>query len=481
MTTADYLEQLQQDKDDLVDNLTTKGITGLTGDETFTELVPEVLNIQTGGKTTPEEKDVCFYDYDGTLLYSYTKQEFLALTSMPENPTHEGLTAQGWNWTLEEAKTYLNNGYTLLDIGQTYITDDEKTRIYVELDNVSLKPYLYLTFSDDSITVDWGDGTTETINQSYTQHTYSQVGSYIITIQNQKSISIGMSGNSDFLLSPNTSKYDGGDKNNYYMKKIKKIECGKNVNLGYRAFEHCNNVKIITLSNSTSINASYIFEYCYNLKALIIPRNNRTITSNFITTADGLEKLIFPNLTNLSNFGGVIGCVKRLIIPNYELSNYGAYTPKLQKKEICKTTSAFWTNWFQNLKLLEEVILPTSITGINTNGFLGCESLTKINCENITGIYIAAFQDCRSLTYLKFGDVTTIRDNAFRNCYNMKVYDFTNNTAIPTLTSGAFYGINDDCKIIVPDDLYEDWIVAENWSTYVSNIISKSNFDALNS
>jgi len=49
MTTADYLTQLQQDREDLIDNLETKGITGLTGDETFTELVPEVLNIPSGG------------------------------------------------------------------------------------------------------------------------------------------------------------------------------------------------------------------------------------------------------------------------------------------------------------------------------------------------------------------------------------------------------------------------------------------------
>ena len=49
MQTSDYLEQLVQDRDDLVDNLTTKGITGLTGDETFTELVPQVLDIPSGG------------------------------------------------------------------------------------------------------------------------------------------------------------------------------------------------------------------------------------------------------------------------------------------------------------------------------------------------------------------------------------------------------------------------------------------------
>lgn len=50
-TTSDYLEQLEQDREDLVDNLESKGITGLTGDETFTELVPEVLNIpsESGG------------------------------------------------------------------------------------------------------------------------------------------------------------------------------------------------------------------------------------------------------------------------------------------------------------------------------------------------------------------------------------------------------------------------------------------------
>lgn len=48
-TISEQLTQLISDRDDLVDNLTTKGISGLTGDETFTELVPEVLNISGGG------------------------------------------------------------------------------------------------------------------------------------------------------------------------------------------------------------------------------------------------------------------------------------------------------------------------------------------------------------------------------------------------------------------------------------------------
>ena len=45
-----------------------------------------------GGNVIP---DVRFFDYDGTLVYQYTADAFLALDTMPENPSHEGLTAQG--------------------------------------------------------------------------------------------------------------------------------------------------------------------------------------------------------------------------------------------------------------------------------------------------------------------------------------------------------------------------------------------------
>ena len=81
MTTSDYLTQLQQDREDLVDNLEAKGITGLSGDETFTELVPEVLNIPSGSggldwsalgyNGTPESlQDE--YDYSLQILNNWT-------------------------------------------------------------------------------------------------------------------------------------------------------------------------------------------------------------------------------------------------------------------------------------------------------------------------------------------------------------------------------------------------------------------------
>ena len=47
-TTLDYLEQLVSDKNDLVNNLTEKGEEAESS-ETFTTLVPKVLNIEGGG------------------------------------------------------------------------------------------------------------------------------------------------------------------------------------------------------------------------------------------------------------------------------------------------------------------------------------------------------------------------------------------------------------------------------------------------
>ena len=56
-TTAQYLEQLQADKQTLVDNLVAKGVEA-TNDETFTSLVPKVANIQSGGSETDEYWDL---------------------------------------------------------------------------------------------------------------------------------------------------------------------------------------------------------------------------------------------------------------------------------------------------------------------------------------------------------------------------------------------------------------------------------------
>jgi hypothetical protein len=74
--------------------------------------------------------------------------------------------------------------------------------------------------------------------------------------------------------------------------------------------------------------------------------------------------------------------------------------------------------------------------------------------------------------------VTSFGTYAFSYCYGMAYYDFRASKSVPTLSNtNAFNNIPSDCKIVVPDSLYDTWIAATNWSTYASKIIKASAFN----
>lgn len=63
----------------------------------------------------------------------------------------------------------------------------------------------------------------------------------------------------------------------------------------------------------------------------------------------------------------------------------------------------------------------------------------------------------------------------FYNCYAIIWYDFSHHTSVPSLTNvNSFNNIKGNCKIIVPDALYDTWIAATNWSTYADYIYKVS-------
>lgn len=184
-------------------------------------------------------KKVNFLDYDGTISYSYTAAEFAALSSMPANPTHDGLTAQGWNWSLANAKAYVAK-YGKLNIGQMYITDDGKTRIYIHLEEGRTSPVLGVC-PNGTVDIDWGDGTThDTLTGSdistavYTSaHSYAAPGDYVIQLT--VTGSMGFGGNGLLVYA------SGSDNRNYvYKNAIQKVELGSGViNIDNSAFNSC--------------------------------------------------------------------------------------------------------------------------------------------------------------------------------------------------------------------------------------------------
>lgn len=105
---------------------------------------------------TAEENDVIFIDYDGTIRYSYSAEEFAALTALPPLPVHAGLTGGGWNWTLADAKAYVakSGGHC---IGYNPETTDGKTHGFIDLLEDALYVQIDISLNGTAV-VDFCDG-----------------------------------------------------------------------------------------------------------------------------------------------------------------------------------------------------------------------------------------------------------------------------------------------------------------------------------
>ena len=406
----------------LIDKLTSianaiRSKTGSTDLMSLDDMPTAIEGIQSGGgNPSAESKDVNFIDYDGTVLYSYTASEFAELSVLPENPTHSGLTSQGWNWSLSDAKTYVAS-YGKLCIGQMYITDDGKTRIYIHLEEGRTSPMLGCC-PNGTVTVDWGDGTTtDTLTGTSTStvkwtgnHAYASAGDYVITLT--VSGSMGFAGSSTtgcYLLRYSSSS----DKLNYgYRNSIRKIEIGKGVTIiGNYAFTECHNLSNITIPNIVTSILRSAFDKCLKLSSITIPNSVTSIGS-----------CAFQGCHNLSN----------VAIPNS--------VTKIDSYAFC------------SVYVIPSITIPNSVTSIGDNMFQYCYILPIIKIPKT---------------------VTKIPSGAFYGCYSVAIYDFSTHTAVPTLSAtNAFYGIPSDCEIRVPAALYDTWIAATNWSTYASNIVA---------
>ena len=282
-------------------------------------------------------KEVNFLDYDGTILYSYTAAEFAALSSMPANPTHDGLTAQGWNWSLTNAKAYVAK-YGKLNIGQMYITDDGKTRIYIHLEEGRTSPVLGIC-PNGTVDIDWGDGTThDTLTGSSTStavytsaHNYAAPGDYVIQLTVTGSMGFGSNG-----LLVYTSESDNRDF--VYRNAIRKVELGSDVtSIGGRAFYCCYNLSSITIPDGVTSIGNEAFGGCYSLSSITIPDGVTSIGNSAVGACATLSSSTIPD--SVTSFG-----------------NYAFY----------------------NCYNLSSITIPDSVTSIGAQAFYNCYGLAHI-------------------------------------------------------------------------------------------------------
>ena len=243
-------------------------------------------------------KDVNFIDYDGTIVYSFTAQEFSSLSVMPANPSHTGLVSQGWNWTLANAKTYVAS-YGKIWIGQMYGTESGDTEIDIQLHAPRLAPYLGIAING-TVEVDWGDGTakstvtgTSVSTQKRTLHNYSVEGNYTIKIH-KVSGSYALYGTSTYgVLS---GGFSTANNNKVYANAVKNVRINNSVtSIGTYTFNSCQSLSSVTIPNTVTSIGTYAFTSCYSLASVTIPNTVTSIGNNAFYSCYSLSSVTIPN------------------------------------------------------------------------------------------------------------------------------------------------------------------------------------------
>jgi hypothetical protein len=496
MSIASEISRLQGAKSDLKTSIEGKGVTvpSATKIDGYAALVDQIQQ-GGGGTTVDSDADVRFFDYDGTLLHTYTAADFANLTELPANPSHQGLTAQGWNWSLVDAKAYVAS-YGILDIGQMYVTDDGKTRAYFSFPQGG-RLDLMLRFVQslaNGVTLDWGDGSaTETFagtGEKTPSHTYAAAGDYVVTFTVAEGCTLMLGNYSSFIANTGATLYPAN-------MALWKIEMGERITelgwVGPAANLFCG-LKYLTIPQTVvSSGVRGQVTDCKYLKALTLPINYETtrqgFTNNWALQFFSLNKKskIFPltnsgrSLTHLAipegyAAVGALSLCERLAkcaIPSGVASIPDAMRglSHLLELHIPTGVTAIVNRAFEQTTMLRKVTLPSGLLTIG-NSFCSSSMLEEVTIPDTVTTIGTAFTTSSYLEILRLGSGLTSIGAAFTGVYSLKEIHITATTP-PTLTAGAFSNMPADCIIYVPSASLTAYQGASNWSTYASQMVGE--------
>ena len=233
-----------------------------------------------------------------------------------------------------------------------------------------------------------------------------------------------------------------------------------------------------TLSGTGNVNTTHIYteigEYTISLNCsgsckLGLGHNS---SSYCVMGSNGNNNRVYCNMLQAVEIGRSVKS-----IDNYAF--YNCYS--LASIVISQGVTSIGNSAFSDCYSLASIVISQGVTSIGYNAFRHCYSLASIVIpQGVKSIGSNEFQYCYSLSRIVIPEgVTSIGSNAFSSCYGMAFYDFSRCTSVPTLGgTSVFSSISSDCKIVVPDSLYDTWKAATNWSTHASKMVKASEFNS---
>lgn len=390
----------------------------------------------------PKESDINFWDYDGTLLYSWTFAELATKAELPPLPSHDGLICQGWNWTLQDIK----DAGRELDIGALYITDDGKTRIYVDVDTETWDDFVlnYWQSHHNATTVDWGDGTTPETKYDYSwvehRHVYAASGSYVITMSVKEGAEMNLgSGSPGYMLIAK------GETDIGRCAMLTKVEIGERMTVvTEQTFRGCVRFQSVSFPSGVSCDPWRTFEQATQLRAVTVAFRS-SIKISFYNCSN-LRAIATPKGTTQENDYAIAGTAARQINFDMTAANQAQALERVHIKAVNGQVGNF-----SSCRSLLEVTIPADATTFVAAAFQGDNELRRVTC---------------------LGNIASIPAQVFQRCYPLRFVDFTHCTAVPTLANvNAFDSTHPQLEIRVPASLADAWKAATNWSSLADHIV----------
>ena len=301
---------------------------------------------------------------------------------------------------------------------------------------------------------------------------------------------------------------------------------------GCRELIEIKGIEDFDVSNATTL--ANMFDGCYMLRKLDI---SKWVTTDELTALNAVFQNLYQiseldvsgfNTENVTNFSNMFsGCqnaevinVSNLIVSNKvtSLASMFSYCRKLRtiirNRDWDTSNVTSFDSMFRECKLLQNINLSdfdfSKATTVRYM-FIQCNALRKIkgtfnfplitnktnvqdfasNCWQLEDIsemsitnstYMPSFAYDYSILYFRMPVVTNLADYCLRDMNHIRYFDFRDYTSVPALAAYTDInaGKNTKMKIIVPDDLYDTWIAATNWSNtnIKQHIISASDYEA---
>ncbi len=486
MSIALQIQRLRQARKDIAASIAAKGVPVSPGarlDE-YPALIDAIHQEE-------ESADVLFYDYEGSLMHFFSRDRFLALESLPVNPFHEGLVAQGWNYGLEEAKAYVSR-YGFLAIGQNYDTEDGATVVEAATDDAGAVTLIMTQSDSEGLSVDWGDGSaadtatgTGTVQFS---HTYAAVGDVHITIGLLKGT--GGIGGSDrgFLGSANNNRY------------LYALRIGAGITQIYPySLQNSHFLESITVPKSLAAVGRQALRASYRLGGFILPPGAALVHPGALFSECNKLRCLSLGFgcTCTGSVAELGGCysVEMLTLPE-GWGPYGIYARnafQLRALVLPEGVTNVLTNGFTPDISLRDVYLPSTLTSIGASAFSGAPlsgrfALPMTLAANIEpsafntsqmealhipeGITRMPASLCRYsrllLSVIIPSTVTLMEENCLADCNQLDTMIVKASTP-PTLYNGAVPS-NASLTIYVPAVSVEAYKSATNWSAYADKI-----------